>query len=59
MPLVPSYIKQLSSYKPGANIDDIKIEKSLKNVIKLASNENSMGASPLAISAINKGLKKI
>jgi hypothetical protein len=27
MPLVPSYIKQLSSYKPGANIDDIKIEK--------------------------------
>ena len=59
MPLVPSYIKQLSSYKPGANIDDIKIEKSLKNVIKLASNENSIGPSPLAISAINKGLKKI
>ncbi|MDG2267127.1 MAG: histidinol-phosphate transaminase [Candidatus Marinimicrobia bacterium] len=59
MPLVPSYIKKLSSYKPGANIDDIKVEKSLKNVVKLASNENSMGSSPLAISAINKGLKKI
>ena len=59
MPLVPSYIKKLSSYKPGANIDDIKLEKSLKNVIKLASNENSMGSSPLAISAINKQIKKV
>jgi len=29
MPLVPSYIKKLASYKPGANIDDIKKEKSL------------------------------
>ena len=59
MPLVPSYIQKLSSYKPGANIDDIKIEKSLKNVIKLASNENSIGSSPLALSAINKTLNKI
>ena len=59
MPLVPSYIQKLSSYKPGANIDDIKIEKSLKKVIKLASNENSIGSSPLALSAINKTLNKI
>ena len=56
MPLVPSYIKKLASYKPGANIDDIKKEKSLINVIKLASNENSMGPSPMAVSAINKSI---
>ena len=59
MPLVPSYIKKLASYKPGANIDDIKKEKSLINVIKLASNENSMGPSPMAVSAINKNINKI
>ena len=59
MPLVPSYIKKLASYKPGANIDDIKKEKSLKNVIKLASNENSMGPSPMAVSAIYKNINKI
>ena len=59
MPLVPSYIKKLASYKPGANIDDIKKEKSLINVIKLASNENSMGPSPMAVSAINKSINKI
>ncbi len=59
MPLVPSYIKKLAIYKPGANIDDIKKEKSLKNVIKLASNENSMGPSPMAVSAINKSINKI
>ena len=51
MPRVPSYIKNLSSYKPGLRMDDVKREKGLDRAIKLASNENSMGPAPLAIAA--------
>ena len=59
MPLVPSYIKNLSSYKPGLRIDDVKYEKGLDRVIKLASNENSMGPAPLAIAAIESAMEKV
>ena len=59
MPLVPSYIKNLSSYKPGLRIDDVKYEKGLDRAIKLASNENSMGPAPLAIAAIESAMKKV
>ena len=59
MPLVPSYIKNLSSYKPGLRIDDVKYEKGLDRAIKLASNENSMGPAPLAIAAIESAMEKV
>ena len=29
MPLVPSYIKNLASYKPGLRMDDVKRDKGL------------------------------
>ena len=35
MPLVPSYIKKLSSYKPGKPIEEVKRDLGLKNIIKL------------------------
>ena len=54
MPLVPSYIKKLEKYKPGKSIDIAKTESGEKNYIKLSSNENPLGASPLAIEAIKK-----
>ena len=54
MPLVPSYIKQLKRYKPGKSIWKAKIESGDKKYIKLSSNENPLGASPLAIEAIKK-----
>ena len=54
MPLVPSYIKKLEKYKPGKSIQDAKIESGGGNYIKLSSNENPLGASPLAIEAIKK-----
>ena len=59
MPLVPSYIKNLASYKPGLRIDDIKRDKGLDRVIKLASNENSLGPAPLAIAAIESAMQKV
>ena len=54
MPLVPPYIKKLKKYKPGKSIQLAKAESGDKKYIKLASNENPLGASPLAIEAIKK-----
>ena len=59
MPLVPSYIKKLANYKPGKPIEEAQRELGLKNIIKLASNENPLGPSPMAISAINDFLTNI
>ncbi len=59
MPLVPSYIKRLANYKPGKPIDEARRELGIENIIKLASNENPLGASPLAIAAIQNSLDSI
>ena len=59
MPLVPSYIKKLSNYKPGKPISEAKRELGIDNIIKLASNENPLGASPKAMAAIQDSLQNI
>lgn len=51
-------IKGLSPYQPGKPISDLKREYGLSDVIKLASNENPLGPSPLAINAIKQELTK-
>ena len=56
MPLVPSYIKSLKSYKPGKTIAEAKSEYGIRYFTKLASNENPIGPSPLSIKAIGKSL---
>ncbi len=56
MPLVPSYIKGLSSYVPGKPIEEVQRELGLKKIVKLASNENSLGPSPRAVAAVKKAL---
>lgn len=57
MPLVPSYIKQLASYKPGKPLDEVKRELGLTDLVKLASNENSLGSSPKALEAVRESLE--
>ena len=56
MPLVPSYIKKLKSYKPGKPIEEVQRELGLNDIIKLASNENPLGPSPKALSAIQNSM---
>jgi histidinol-phosphate aminotransferase len=51
-PLVPSHIRDLTPYKPGKPIQEVQRELGLEHVVKLASNENPRGASPLALEAI-------
>ena len=56
MSLVPKYIKNLSSYKPGKRIEDVYNQYKLKQIIKLASNENPLGPSRMAIENVKKCL---
>jgi histidinol-phosphate aminotransferase len=53
--LVPDFIREISPYVPGRPIEEV--ERELKtHAIKLASNENPLGPSPLAIEAAKKAL---
>ncbi|MDQ2899130.1 MAG: histidinol-phosphate transaminase [Acidobacteriota bacterium] len=54
MPLVPPYIESLRLYEAGRSAEDVRREYGLARVVKLASNENPLGPSPLAIEAIRR-----
>lgn len=47
-------IQGLKPYEPGKPISELKREYGLTDVIKLASNENPLGASPKAIAAVRE-----
>ncbi len=50
-------IERVTPYKPGKPIEEVVRELKLKSpVIKLASNENPLGPSPKALSALRKAL---
>jgi histidinol-phosphate aminotransferase len=46
-------IQSLIPYKPGKSIEELRKEKGLSNIIKMASNENPLGCSPKALAALN------
>jgi histidinol-phosphate aminotransferase len=54
MAVVPPYIETLSPYEPGRNADEVRAKFNLTRVIKMASNENPLGPSPLAAEAIRR-----
>ncbi|MAR15177.1 MAG: histidinol-phosphate transaminase [Candidatus Marinimicrobia bacterium] len=54
MTLVPKHIKNLFPYKAGKPIEEVKRQLGLKKIIKLASNENPLGPSKIAIKAVEK-----
>ncbi|MBU4239917.1 MAG: histidinol-phosphate transaminase [Actinobacteria bacterium] len=49
-------IKDLPVYSPGMDIDDVKRRYGVEEVIKLASNENPVGPSPLAVGAVHRAV---
>lgn len=57
--LVRKNILTLSAYIAGKPIEETKREFGLKDVVKLASNENPLGPSPKALSAIKNYLPNI
>jgi histidinol-phosphate aminotransferase len=58
-PLVAPHIETLKPYVPGKPIEETEREYGITGVVKLASNENPLGPSPLAIEAIEAAAQKI
>jgi len=56
---IPDHIQFLVPYVPGKPIEETQREYKLKRVIKLASNENPLGASPKALLAMKKVMKDV
>jgi histidinol-phosphate aminotransferase len=53
MPIrLPSSLENLRPYVPGKPIEEVQRELGLTEIVKLASNENPLGLSPLAAAAI-------
>ena len=58
---VPSYIQNIDPYQGGLPIKEVarKLNLSENNIVKLASNENPLGMSPLAKKAIEESLGEV
>ncbi|MFH0876620.1 MAG: histidinol-phosphate transaminase [Candidatus Omnitrophota bacterium] len=52
--LIRKDISNIQAYQPGKPIAEVQRELGIKNVIKLASNENALGPSPKALKVIRK-----
>lgn len=52
-------ILDVKQYVPGKPIEEVQREIGLKEVMKLASNENCLGSSPKALAAIKKNIGRI
>ena len=56
---VPDYILSIEPYSPGKPLEELEREYGISDSIKLASNENPLGASPMAVEAIKCALNKL
>lgn len=54
--LVPPYVAAMEPYVTGLSIEEARRRYGLERVVKLASNENALGPSPLAIQAAQQAL---
>ncbi len=59
--LAPEYIRAIQPYQPGKPISELAREMGLddRSIIKLASNENPLGPSPLALEAMTEALEGV
>ena len=53
---IPDYISTIKPYVPGKPVEEVQREYGIDNSIKLASNENPLGPSPMAVAAIHQAL---
>lgn len=58
IPVAP-HIAAIVPYPPGKPMDELEREYGVTNAIKLASNENPWGPSPLAVKAIGEALQNL
>ncbi len=57
--LAPPYIRAIAPYQPGKPIAELERELGISGIVKLASNENPLGASPLAVAAMHAAISDI
>lgn len=56
---MPAHLAGLDRYEPGKPIEEVQRELGLTDVVKLASNENPLGASPRAAAAVTAALNTL
>ncbi|UCD33671.1 MAG: histidinol-phosphate transaminase [Desulfobacterales bacterium] len=56
---VPDYILSIKPYIPGKPLEALEREYGIDDSIKLASNENPLGPSPMALKAIQSATEKL
>jgi histidinol-phosphate aminotransferase len=56
MPQIQPHIAGIVPYKPGKPIAELERELGLTGIVKLASNENPVGPSPLAVRALEEAV---
>jgi len=59
MPLVPPNVESLQPYVPGKPIEEVEREYGVRDVAKLASNENALGPSPRALAAAREACARM
>jgi len=52
----PPYIRSIAPYQPGKPISELERELGIRDIVKLASNENPLGPSPRALAAVAAAL---
>jgi histidinol-phosphate aminotransferase len=57
--LVPPYIESLSPYVPGKPVEELERELGITGALKVASNENPLGPSPLAAEAARAAIADV
>jgi histidinol-phosphate aminotransferase len=57
--LASPYLRGLIPYSPGKPIDEVERELGIRESVKLASNENPLGPSPLALAALREALPDV
>jgi histidinol-phosphate aminotransferase len=53
------FLRKVAPYVPGKPIEELEREWGIRGSIKLASNENPLGPSPLAVEAMIKALQQV
>ncbi len=55
----PEYVRAIAPYQPGKPVSELERELGIRDIIKLASNENPLGASPKALEAMQAALREV
>ena len=56
---VPDHIRSLKPYVAGKPLEELEREYGITDAVKLASNENPLGPSPMAMKAVQDGLENM